>query len=290
MRHFTILEELGNQKKRKFSKVFRVCCDDDPQPYVLKTVEKNESTILQQNKLIQESKFNLISPNFQKTIDFWEDDTNMYLLKEFKLGDSLEIWWKNNKISKLDKLKIFVEHSIPIFKFLNTHQIAHNDIKPSNFLVCEENSEIHLTLIDFGLAHTIPAKNDGEVLFSLGFSAPEVILSQKSLVNHSSDLFSLGICMYYLYSGKLPLSHPNPSIFTNLQITHPLVNETGIPKKLFELLSKICVKHSFRLPPNQLPIDEVHSCLLNAREKRIQTIYDIWKELNEISEKKYWIF
>ena len=69
-----------------------------------------------------------------------------------------------------------------------------------------------------------------------------------------------------------------------------LVNETGIPKKLFELLSKICVKHSFRLPPNQLPIDEVHSCLLNAREKRIQTIYDIWKELNEISEKKYWIF
>jgi serine/threonine protein kinase len=290
MKHFTILEDLGNQKKRKFSKVFRVCFEDDPQPYVLKTVEKNESTILQQNKLIQESKFNLNSPHFQKNVDLWEDDKNIYLLKEFKPGESLDVWWNKSKLGNLDKLKLFIKHSIPIFKFLNTHQIAHNDIKPSNFLVYEENSEIHLTLIDFGLAHTLPAKNDGEVLFSLGFSAPEVILSQKSLVNHSSDLFSLGICMFYLYSGKLPLSHPNPSIFTNLQITHPLVNETGIPKKLFELLSKICVKHSFRLPPNQLPIDEVHSCLLNAREKRIQTIYDIWKELNEISEKKYWIF
>jgi serine/threonine protein kinase len=290
MKHFTILEDLGNQKKRKFSKVFRVCFEDDPQPYVLKTVEKNESTILQQNKLIQESKFNLNSPHFQKNVDLWEDDKNIYLLKEFKPGESLDVWWNKSKLGNLDKLKLFIKHSIPIFKFLNTHQIAHNDIKPSNFLVYEENSEIHLTLIDFGLAHTLPAKNDGEVLFSLGFSAPEVILSQKSLVNHSSDLFSLGICMFYLYSGILPLSHPNPSIFTNLQITHPLVNETGIPKKLFELLSKICIKHSFRLPPNQLPMDEVRSCLFNAREKRIQTIDDIWKELNEISEKKYWLF
>jgi hypothetical protein len=37
-------------------------------------------------------------------------------------------------------------------------------------------------------------------------------------------------------------------------------------------------------------MDEVQSCLFNAREKRIQTIDDIWKELNEISEKKYWLF
>ncbi|MFM7661366.1 MAG: hypothetical protein ACKO6A_01735, partial [Bacteroidota bacterium] len=110
----------------------------------------------------------------------------------------------------------------------------------------------------------------------------------KSIVNHGSDLFSLGICMYFLYSGKIPLSHPNPSVFTNLQITHPLINDAGIPKKLFDLISKICVKHSFRLPPNQLPDNEVIDSLIDAQKMRIQDIRQIEKELSEISEKKFW--
>jgi serine/threonine protein kinase len=291
MRNFTIIQELGNQKTRKFSKVQLVRFEAHSTPYVLKQVEKSESTVLQQKKLIQESNFNFTSPFFQKNIDFWEDENSIYLLKEFKAGDTLDIWWKKNKkIKNLEKLKLFINNCVPIFSELKNRQIAHNDIKPSNFLVHEENSETHLNLIDFGLAHNIPSENDGEVLFSLGFSAPEVILSQKSLVNHSSDLFSLGICMYNLYSGKLPLNHPNPSIFTNLQITHPLMNDVGLPKKLFELISKICVKHSFRLPPNQLSDIEVYQSLLVARNKRMQTIDEINTEMNLITEKKFWFF
>jgi serine/threonine protein kinase len=201
----------------------------------------------------------------------------------------LERWWNNEKkIKPLAKLKLFVAHCIPIFQELKNKSIVHNDIKPSNFIVTQVNSNFHLTLIDFGLAHSIPAVNDEEVLFSLGFSSPEVILSKKSIVNHCSDLFSMGICIYFLYSGKIPLSHPNPSIFTNLQITHPLINDAGIPKKLFVLISKICIKHSFRLPPNQLPDNEVIDSLIDAQKMRIQDIRQIEKELSEISEKKFW--
>ena len=289
MRDFSIIKELGNQKNRKFSKVFLVSREVNNEHFVLKIVDKNESTILQQKKLIQESEFNFKAPFFQKNIDFWEDDKSMFLLKEFIPGETLDIWWKNEKKTKnLNKLKLFISQSVPIFNELKKQNIVHNDIKPSNFIVNEENSDFQLSLIDFGLAHSIPAKNDGEVLFSLGFSAPEVILSKKTLVNHSSDLFSLGICMYYLYSGKLPLSHPNPSIFTNLQITHPLVNDAGLPKKLFELLSKICVKHSFRLPPNQLSENEVIQALMLAQNTRIQDVDEIYQKLNEITEKRFW--
>jgi serine/threonine protein kinase len=183
-------------------------------------------------------------------------------------------------------LKLVVSHCVTIFNELKKQNIVHNDIKPSNFIVTQENSKFQLTLIDFGLAHSIPADNDDEILFSLGFSSPEVILSKKSLVNQSSDLFSLGICMYFLYSGKIPLSHPNPTIFTNLQITHPLLNDAGIPKKLFELISKICIKHSFRLPPNQLSENEVVEALTQAQKARVQTIEEIEHELTNIQETK----
>jgi serine/threonine protein kinase len=289
MKDFTIIEELGNQLNRKFSKVFLVRSESNMELFVLKIVEKKEETILQQKKLITESKFNLEAPFFQRNIKFWEDDKSMFLLKEFIPGETLDVWWKNEKkIKNLDKLKLFISKAVCIFQELKNGKIVHNDIKPTNFIVSEKNSEIKLTLIDFGLAHSIPAENDGEVLFSLGFSAPEVVLSKKSITNHSSDLFSLGICMYFLYAGKLPLSHPNPSIFTNLQITHPLINDAGIPKKLFDLLSKICVKHSFRLPPNQLPEAEVNQLLILAQQSRIQTIEEIQRELNTITEKKFW--
>jgi serine/threonine protein kinase len=289
MKDFTIIKELGNQVIRKFSKVFLVRFESKNELFVLKIVEKNDTTILQQKKLIQESKFNLKASFFQRNIDFWEDNKNLYLLKEFIPGETLDEWWRNEKkVKKLDKLKLLISLCVPVFHELKNQNIVHNDIKPSNFIVNQENSKFQLTLIDFGLAHSIPTVNDEEVLFSLGFSSPEVILSKKSLVNHSSDLFSLGICMYYLYSGKIPLSHPNPSIFTNLQITHPLINNAGIPKKLFNLISRICVKHSFRLPPNQLPENEVINSLIQAQEIRIKDIFEIHQELSQISEKKFW--
>lgn len=291
MRNFTIIKELGNQVIRKFSKVYLVYKENNNELYVLKIVEKNETTLLQQKKLIQESKFNIKSTFFQQNLDFWEDDKCLYLLKEFISGETLDQWWENEKkIKKLDKLKLFITHCIPIFGELKNQNIVHNDIKPSNFIVNHEKSGFQLTLIDFGLAHSIPTENDGEILFSLGFSAPEVILSKKSLANHSSDLFSLGICMYYLYAGKIPLSHPNPSIFTNLQITHPLINDASLPKKLFVLISKICVKHSFRLPPNQLSENEVDEALMKVQQDRIQTIEEIQQELNRICGNKFWRF
>jgi serine/threonine protein kinase len=291
MRDFIIIKELGKQVIRKFSKVYLVCKENNNELFVLKIVEKNETTLLQQKKLIQESKFNIKSTFFQQNLDFWEDDKCLYLLKEFISGETLDQWWKNEKkIKRLDKLKLFITHCIPIFGELKNQNIVHNDIKPSNFIVNHGKSGFQLTLIDFGLAHSIPTENDGEILFSLGFSAPEVILSKKSLANHSSDLFSLGICMYYLYAGKIPLSHPNPSIFTNLQITHPLINDASLPKKLFVLISKICVKHSFRLPPNQLSENEVDEALMKVQQDRIQTIEEIQQELNRISENKFWRF
>jgi hypothetical protein len=53
MRDFSIVKELGNQVNRKFSKVFLVQRESDNQLFVLKIVEKNNYTILQQKKLFK---------------------------------------------------------------------------------------------------------------------------------------------------------------------------------------------------------------------------------------------
>ena len=103
-------------------------------------------------------------------------------------------------------------------------------------------------------------------------------------------MFSLGIVLYQLWTGKLPLSHPNPTVFTNLQITHPLINAGNVPDKLFQLISKMCVKHQFRLPPNQLPEDEVINALIKAQNQRYHSINEIIDDIDKIELVPCWKF
>jgi serine/threonine protein kinase len=290
MKNFEIIQKLGNQDTRKFSSVFLVNRKLDDKRFVLKCVEKNEKTIIQQEKIRQEAKFQFDRSFFQKTIDFWEDTNGIYLLKEYTEGETVDEWWKKQKEKKIDRLTVLLNGLTPAFSFLKENNLAHNDIKPSNILVTNRNGAPEFVLLDFGLAFYYPELDNQEVLFALGYSSPELVLSKKSIVNHSSDLFSLGIVLYQLWTGKIPLSHPNPTIFTNLQITHPLTNAGNIPDKLFQLISKMCVKHQFRLPPNQLSEQEVMNALIDAQNQRYHSINEIIDEIDKIELVPWWKF
>jgi len=290
MKNFEILQKLGNQNTRKFASVFLVQRKSDQEKYVLKCVEKKAHTILQQEKLRLESQFQGKEPFLQKTIDCWEDSQSIYLLKEYIVGEPLDSWWNKQNTPKLERIKFLIAGLAPVFNYLKENKIAHNDIKPSNILVTNHNGKTEFILLDFGLAFYFPKADNQEVLFALGYSSPELILSKKSIVNHSSDLFSLGIVLYQLWTGKLPLSHPNPTVFTNLQITHPLINAGNVPDKLFQLISKMCVKHQFKLPPNQLPEDEVINALIKAQNQRYHSINEIIDDIDKIELVPCWKF
>ena len=290
MKNFEIIQELGEQKKRKFTSVFLVNRLSDQEKFILKEVKKSEETILQKEKIRLEAQFNCNAPFLQKTIDFWEDSHSIYLLKEHIVGETIESWWNKQKTPKFERLKYLLNGLVAAFNYLEENKIAHNDIKPSNILATSRNGITEFILIDFGLAFHFPEVDNQKVLFALGYSSPELVLSKKSIVNHSSDIFSLGIVLYQLWTGKIPLTHPNPTVFTNLQITHPLTNSDSIPDKLFQIIAKMCVKHQFRLPPNQLPEDEVLNALMEAQNQRYQSISDVVLDIQEVEINSTWNF
>jgi serine/threonine-protein kinase len=290
MKNFEIIQELGEQKKRKFTSVFLVNRLSDQEKFILKEVKKSEETILQQEKIRLEAQFNCNATFLQKTIDFWEDSHSIYLLKEHIVGETIDSWWSKQKTPKFERLKYLLNGLVAAFNYLEENKIAHNDIKPSNILATSRNGITEFILIDFGLAFHFPEVDNQEVLFALGYSSPELVLSKKSIVNHSSDIFSLGIVLYQLWTGKIPLTHPNPTVFTNLQITHPLTNSDSIPDKLFQIIAKMCMKHQFRLPPNQLPEDEVLNALMEAQNQRYQSISDVVLDIQEVEINSTWNF
>ncbi|NIL97593.1 MAG: protein kinase [Planctomycetales bacterium] len=92
----------------------------------------------------------------------------------------------------------FAEQMLAAVAYAHENRIIHCDIKPDNFLLFPGN---RLRLTDFGIARvaqkTIKASGEGTV----GYIAPEQAMGKPSF---ASDVFSLGLILYRMFSGQLP--------------------------------------------------------------------------------------
>lgn len=93
----------------------------------------------------------------------------------------------------------YARQMIEAVAYAHRHRIIHCDIKPENFILFPEN---RLRLTDFGIAkiaydRTVKASGSG----TIGYIAPEQAMGKPTL---RSDVFSLGLVLYRMFSGRLP--------------------------------------------------------------------------------------
>jgi eukaryotic-like serine/threonine-protein kinase len=288
---YKIIRELGNQSKRKFGRVFLVEDKSTGMLFVLKAIGRSSDNPHLSERLIRESDFSFDHGALPQVVSFKQDPEENLLVLVYKPGITIDEFWKNvPKKERISTLKKIVNALLPLFEMLRSQQIVHGDIKPSNLLIDLQGDQLKVYLLDFGLALRLNKReSERKILFPLGFASPEQVLNQVSAIDHTSDLFSLGILIWKLFAGKLPLVHPNPSVFTNLQITHPLPEHDAIPKDLFRILAKMCHKHQFLTAPNRMEPTEVSEALKSACSERYQTLDEVLVDLNDLSDKRSWL-
>ncbi len=151
--------------------------------------------------------------------------------------------------------------------------IVHRDIKPSNILVSQNESLGELVkILDFGIAKVLEAESNQTQCFmgTLAYSSPEQMEGRE--LDARSDIYSLGVMMYQMLTGKMPLNADTHSFggwykahhFQAPQSLGSVSNGLKVPKAL-EALVMACLAKS----PNDRPqsVTEVTAALTPLEER-----------------------
>ncbi len=146
--------------------------------------------------------------NVMKLYDVWENDTDLFLIMEYIEGGELFDYLVSKGLLHEREAVEFFKQLISAVNYCHSFNICHRDLKPENILF---DSNHQLKIADFGMA---ALENKNKLLeTSCGsphYAAPEII-SGLNYHGKPTDIWSCGVILYALLSGKLPFDDQNIS-------------------------------------------------------------------------------
>jgi serine/threonine protein kinase len=146
-------------------------------------------------------------PNLISVVDFGEDrDYGPYMVMELAKGKLLSDYLEAREFLSVRRATDIVLQLAEVLDFVHSQGIVHGDIKPQNVLLCREAGEnrrrYKVKLIDFGLAMDQRGPRTGRIFGTPEYLAPE--LGKKGAVEHTADVYSLGVLLFELLAGTVP--------------------------------------------------------------------------------------
>ncbi len=169
----------------------------------------------------------LSHPGIVTMFDVREEEAEPYLVMEYVKGQSLqELLSRENRTLPLSTTLQLVQEIAEALHYAHAQGVIHRDIKPANILV-DENG--HAKIADFGIAKLNQTNLTlaGQVLGSPAYMAPEQL--SEGDVDGRSDLFSLGVMLYYMLTGHRPFQGNS-----NTTVCFKLVNHEPLPVSSFQ--------------------------------------------------------
>lgn len=184
----------------------------------------------------------LLHPHIMQIHDADATDEYSYIVMEYMQGPTLEEYCDVARLLPIDRVVEIVFKCSLALDYAHRNGVIHRDIKPANILIGSDN-EIKIT--DFGAAqleggeHTVM-----EGIGSPAYMSPEQVL-EKAL-NHQTDIYSLGVVMYQLLTGRLPFVASNRASLL-YQIAHiepppPSLHRVDLPHALDTLVMRAIAK------------------------------------------------
>src|SRR3954469_25103188 len=145
-------------------------------------------------------------PHIAQIYDAGIGEDSGYIVMEFVPGGTMERFCAPENLLPLEEVVDIVFKCTRALAYAHMHGVTHRDIKPGNILYAATPTDVRIG--DFGLALNVGAETTQITgVGSPAYMSPEQI--REEVVDHRTDLYSLGVVMYQLLAGQLPFQATN---------------------------------------------------------------------------------
>lgn len=185
-------------------------------------------------------------PNIIRIFEAVVEADQAYVVMEYFPGYTLERYCSFEHLLPIHRVIGIIFKCCMALDHAYRQGIVHRDIKPANILV-DDNDNVKIT--DFGLALNISKKIETDSTFIMGvgspaYMSPEQIKSYP--LNQKTDLYSLGVVLFHLLTGRLPFRASNPAqlIYKIINADQPSVSQLNpdIPEQMDGVIRKALEK------------------------------------------------
>jgi len=151
-----------------------------------------------------QSATSLAHPNIVSIYDVGEEDGLYYIVMEYVDGQTLKQYIQQHAPVPVEEALDIMKQLTSAISHAHHNHIVHRDIKPHNILI-DSSGTVKIT--DFGIAMALSATSitqTNSVLGSVHYLSPEQ--ARGGMANKKSDIYSIGIVMFELLTGRLPFS------------------------------------------------------------------------------------
>jgi len=231
-------------------------------------------------------------PNIVEMYDVGVDDNNYFIVMEYVNGKTLKsLIKKRGALSLSETIDIMLQLTSGIACAHDSY-IIHRDLKPQNVMILEDG---RVKITDFGIAvalNSAELTQTNSVMGSVHYLPPEQANGSGATVK--SDIYSLGILMYELLTGKLPFKGENAVEIAIKQMKEKIpsvcAQNPNIPQSVENVILKACAKN----PENRYESardmhDDLETVLLDSRKDEAKYVYpyqDMEEEETKVEEKK----
>ena len=187
----------------------------------------------------------LVHPNIVEMYDVGEDNGSYYIVMEYINGKTLKSLVKKRGALTLPEVIDIMTQLLSGIMCAHDSYIIHRDIKPQNVLILEDG---RVKITDFGIAMALNSNEltqTNSVMGSVHYLPPEQANGSGSTIK--SDIYSLGILMYELLTGKVPFKGDNAVEIAIKQMKEPIPSvcsqNPDIPQSIENIILKACAKN-----------------------------------------------
>lgn len=232
---------------------------------VLKPEFNNDEEFLEKFKNEAQSAASLNQQNIINIYDVGQEDDISYIVMEYVDGENLkDLIHKKGALPK--ELMVSIARQIALaLEEAHSKKIVHRDIKSQNIMLTRNNV---VKVADFGIAKAVSSSTItavGSIMGSVHYFSPEQ--ARGGYVDERSDIYSLGIVMYEMITGKLPFDGDTP---VNIALKH--IQEELVFSDKDDISSEIK--------------DVIRKATQKSADRRYKNVSDLIKDLDYIKEER----